>query len=309
MLIVVIFIMVALVIGMYAMTADIKEQIQRDKEEEMIHRGAEYARAIRKYYKKFGRYPATIDALEDTNHVRFLRKRYKDPLVKEGQWAVLRYGQVQLGGGATGSGFSGQTGLPNVPGVTSMFQNKPGGLGQNQPATGLGQTQNQTQTQPNANTDQPQTTDGNGNPTDQSDPNDTVGGGSSSGSGFGSSTTGTNNSLGAIGGGAIIGVASTSPKQSLRIVAEKNHYKDWKFVYDPFLDRGGLIKGPYDPKKAFGQYATGIQGAQPIGTPAGEQTGGSPGFNPSPTPGGNTGLGQPIQPQQPPDQNAPQNQQ
>ena len=32
-------------------------QMKRDREEEMIHRGTEYARAIKKYYKKFGRYP------------------------------------------------------------------------------------------------------------------------------------------------------------------------------------------------------------------------------------------------------------
>ena len=32
----------------------LKFDIQRDREEEMIHRGAQYARAIRAYYKKFG---------------------------------------------------------------------------------------------------------------------------------------------------------------------------------------------------------------------------------------------------------------
>jgi hypothetical protein len=289
MLIVVIFIMVALIIGMYAMTANIKEQIQRDQEEEMIHRGVQYARAVRRYYKKFGRFPATIEALEDSNHVRFLRKRYKDPLVPEGQWAIVRYGQVQFGTGGLGPGFSGQTGLPNVPGVTSMFQN--------QPAAG------QTQTPPQQPTDQQQPTDASGQPTNQPNPNDTVGG--SSGSSFGTSTTSTNNTLGAIGGGAIIGVASTSPKQSLRIVADKNHYKDWRFIYDPFFDRGAPITGPYDPKKALGQYATGMQASQGIGTPVGEtpgqQTQGSPGFNPAAGGGG-------IQPQpQPPDQNAPPN--
>ena len=31
------------------------QQLKRDREEEMIHRGTEYARAIKKYYKKFGR--------------------------------------------------------------------------------------------------------------------------------------------------------------------------------------------------------------------------------------------------------------
>ena len=55
-------------------------EIKRDREEEMIHRGVQYSRAIRAYYKKFGRYPTKIEDLENTNNLRFLRKRYKDPL-------------------------------------------------------------------------------------------------------------------------------------------------------------------------------------------------------------------------------------
>src|SRR5207302_8987515 len=68
------------VIGIMAATlvTSIKFDIKRDREEEMIHRGVQYSRAIRAYYKKFGRYPATIENLENTNQMRFLRKRYKD---------------------------------------------------------------------------------------------------------------------------------------------------------------------------------------------------------------------------------------
>src|SRR5215469_4758605 len=58
----------------------ITQQLQRDREEEMIHRGVQYSRAIRRYYKKFGRYPTRIEDLESTNNMRFLRKRYKDPI-------------------------------------------------------------------------------------------------------------------------------------------------------------------------------------------------------------------------------------
>ncbi len=58
------------------------QQMKRDREEEMIHRGTEYARAVKKYYKKFGRYPANLEQLDNTNQIRFLRKRYKDPLTK-----------------------------------------------------------------------------------------------------------------------------------------------------------------------------------------------------------------------------------
>src|ERR1700733_13058172 len=71
------------------------QQIKRDREEEMIHRGTEYARAIKKFYKKNGRYPTTLEELETTNQIRYLRKRYKDPLTKDGKWTLLHYGDIQ----------------------------------------------------------------------------------------------------------------------------------------------------------------------------------------------------------------------
>jgi type II secretory pathway pseudopilin PulG len=45
-------------------------QARRDREEEMIHRGVQYSRAVRRYYKKFGRYPTRIEDLENTNNQR-----------------------------------------------------------------------------------------------------------------------------------------------------------------------------------------------------------------------------------------------
>ena len=73
----------------------IVQQLKRDREEEMIHRGTEYARAIKKFYKKFGRYPTSLEQLDNTNQIRFLRQRYKDPLAKDGKWTLLHYGDIQ----------------------------------------------------------------------------------------------------------------------------------------------------------------------------------------------------------------------
>ncbi len=72
------------------------QQMKRDREEEMIHRGTEYARAIKKFYKKFGNYPTSLEQLDNTNQIRFLRKRYKDPLAKDGKWTLLHYGDIQM---------------------------------------------------------------------------------------------------------------------------------------------------------------------------------------------------------------------
>ena len=85
-----------IMIGMAVAAPKLAQAIKRDREVEMIHRGAQYARAVKKYYKKFGRYPATIEQLENTNNIRFLRKRYSDPMAKDGKWRPVKFGEVQL---------------------------------------------------------------------------------------------------------------------------------------------------------------------------------------------------------------------
>ena len=85
----------------------IAQQIKREKEEELIHRGNEYKSAIKKYFRKFGRYPVSLEQLENTNNMRFLRKRYKDPFTGKDDWRLLHVGEVQLSplpGGVAGPG-------------------------------------------------------------------------------------------------------------------------------------------------------------------------------------------------------------
>jgi len=116
------------------------QQMKRDREEEMIHRGTEYARAIKKFYKKFGNYPTSMEQLENTNNIRFLRKRYKDPLTKDGKWTLLHYTDVAgllvgaTGGPGTPAAALAAQGLqtPGSP-ANSAFggagASNPGGLG------------------------------------------------------------------------------------------------------------------------------------------------------------------------------------
>ncbi len=84
-----------LLIGMWAVLPNTSTELRRAKEEELIHRGVQYERAIRNYHRKFGTYPANIEQLEDTNHIRFLRKRYKDPITGK-EFRLLHAGEVQL---------------------------------------------------------------------------------------------------------------------------------------------------------------------------------------------------------------------
>ena len=75
----------------------IVQQIKREKEEELVHRGKDYATAIKRFvHKNGGRYPTSIEQLENTNHVRFLRKKYIDPMTGESDWKMVHVGEAQV---------------------------------------------------------------------------------------------------------------------------------------------------------------------------------------------------------------------
>ena len=121
-LLAVLFMMAVMIIVALAVVPSFVLQARRDRELEMIHRGTEYARAVKKYYKKFGQYPASLEQLQNTNQIRFLRKRYKDPLTKDGEWKLLHYGDIALLVGANAQGVPGQ----QVPGQQVPGQQVPG---------------------------------------------------------------------------------------------------------------------------------------------------------------------------------------
>lgn len=237
-LLLVIMIMVSiLVFGLMSTAPSIVAQIKRDREEELVHRGAQYARAIKRYYKKFGRYPVSIEQLENANNVRFLRKRYKDPITGK-DFRLLHFGEVKLtpknpgaatgpGVAAAGGGSSDNSGSQS-PGQGSSFGSSPQPSQPSQPSSGI----------------------------------------------FGSSGGQTGQTFG---GGPIIGVTSTSEKRSLKAFNDKDHYNEWEFIYDPTMDRGGLIKGPYVPSQM------GLGGVVPTGAGGlGQQPTGQSPFGQSP---------------------------
>ena len=63
--------------------------VRREREEELIFRGKQYARAIELFQRKYaGTYPPNVEALL---HGRFLRRRYRDP-VTDGEFQLLYAG-------------------------------------------------------------------------------------------------------------------------------------------------------------------------------------------------------------------------
>ncbi len=155
-LVAILFMLAIIVITMTIEAPRLVQQIKRDREEEMIHRGTEYARAVKKYYKKFGRYPANLDQLDNTNQIRFLRQHYKDPLTKDGKWKLLNYTDIQSVLLNNGSG---------APGVPAGSLGTQGGQNLGQPASSLNSSpfgSTASSGSPNTSQQQPQAVNPNG---------------------------------------------------------------------------------------------------------------------------------------------------
>lgn len=243
-----------MIIAAAAIVPTITFEIKRDREEEMIHRGVQYSRAIRAYYKKFGRYPTKLEDLESSNNMRFLRKRYKDPITGK-DFKLLHFGDVKLTftGGVVGAGINGATALNNAAALNNanVLGGQPAGLaaaaGLN-PASAYG---NQPPLAANPSTpaadnsspatDQPQNpSDATPQPAGQQPPSGTNSGDQLAGTTFG--------------GSAVVGVVSTSKKETIREFNHKRKYNEWQFIYDPGTDRGGLLMTPNQPPlQGFGQ--------------------------------------------------------
>jgi type II secretory pathway pseudopilin PulG len=71
------------------------QAIQREKEEELIFRGFQYAEAIRVFQIRFGRLPVRLDELIKTEP-RSIRQLWKDPMTADGKWGILFQGQPQV---------------------------------------------------------------------------------------------------------------------------------------------------------------------------------------------------------------------
>jgi hypothetical protein len=224
-------------------------ELKRDREEEMIHRGAQYARAIRAYVKKNGRYPMRLEDLDDTNKIRYLRRHYKDPITGK-DFRLLHQGEVpMLAGGLTTAAGLGANGVAGAQGVQQQAAAQIAqGLAAGQAAQNGGSlfgTAGQ-----NDNTDQQGAQNGQSPAPDNGSDVGNATGPAQPGQNQNTSSTGlfaNTNGAQAFGGGPIVGVASISKEKSIRIFNKKDHYKDWYFIYDPAMDRGGLITGPAQP--------------------------------------------------------------
>jgi len=194
--------MAALLVGLAVMSIMLtaampvwRTMVTREKEEELVFRGQQYARAVGLYQRKFANaFPPSIDVLIDQ---RFLRKKYRDPMAKDDTGAerafqVLYQGSMPqrpgAGGGAMGT--AGRTGIPpgsiGSGGLQARDSRLAGGAAQ-EPAT--------------------------------------AGQGGLGTSGLGGQPVGPR--------GGVIGVTSTSTAKSLRVYNGRSVYNEWQFIWSP----------------------------------------------------------------------------
>ena len=255
----------------------VARELRRERDEETVHRGNQYVRAIQLYYRRFGHYPGSVDQLVNTNNIRFLRQRYSDPATGKDEFRVIPVGQNKttvktffgqpIGGIAstgvgsvanmlsTGMGGAGATGTSGATGAAS--QSTPSsGLGLVTPSSGLGGSPGVASTQTATGATGATSTNSAGGTTDAS----------------------------VFSGGAqpFIGVGLNTKGDSIVEPNGQTTYETWEFLYDPRLDqlraRAAALNGAgvgSVPSSSLGQSggsfgatgSTGATGATGAGTP------------------------------------------
>ncbi len=263
-----VIVMVMLVLIALSVAAPvIAKDLRRQKELESQHRAEQYVRAIRLFYRKTHSYPPSVDALKNTNNVRFLRQEYVDPLTGKADWRLIHLGEQKT----TVKGFFGQ----ELGGIASSglgsAANLSSGVGTPLGSSGSSATSTIGATSPLA--------------SGFSGANVTS---STSGS---SGATGSTGSIGGFGsgggGGAIIGVGTAATGNSIATPNQQTTYESWEFWYDPRIEQlyqkgktnAGIGTG------ALGSQAPPAFGSSPAGaTGPTSPTTSSPGFNSPPPP-------------------------
>jgi hypothetical protein len=231
------FLMVAvavLTITMLGVAANYRRMIMRDREVEMIHRGVQYARAVRRFYLKNGQYPISIEQLENTNRIRFLRKRYKDPMTKDGAWQMAHITDIKLQ-------------APGLQGLTAIANGTAPATAASQASSSLLSSSSNTGTTNTGNTGTTNSSTGTGNSGSQTTDSNTATESSSDTSATGSANPASSDNVLGGGLGPMLGVISKSKAEGIHSFNDKSHYNEWYFIYDPTQEKGQQITGPWNP--------------------------------------------------------------
>jgi len=319
--------LILLVLGVAA--PKVAQELKREREVEAVHRGNQYVRAIQLYYRKVGTYPGSLEQLEKTNNVRFLRQRYLDPMTGKADWRVIKLGEAKT----TVKGFFGKPltgvapGLGSAAGLVSPGQSGAGAAGSSSgsafgsssgssfgSSTGgaygassgsssgssFGSSSGSSFGSPGSNSF------GSGSSGSGSSGSGTAGstGSSTTGSGTGGSGSGFPG-----GGGPFMGVGLPKEGSSIVVLNEQTTYQTWEFLYDPRIEQlkaqaslfgGAPSAGSAGSLGSAASLTSGTGGTSPggagtssgFGSSSGFGTGSGSGFGSSPSSGtGSTGAG------------------
>ena len=302
----VLFFVTLMLLASISIAPNILTEGRREKEKEMIWRGNQYARGVKMYYRKTGKFPTSMDDLikPKLGSLRFMRQAYKDPMnAKDGDWRLIYVGPTgQLIGSLKPqqtiqmSGLGGGVGtVPGTPAAQLGAQSAAGGQGQgfgqsfgqglgqavgqvfgnggaNNSAFGPnGQGQPNTTGQANAGAQPNGSTNSTGNSPAAADGTSTDASGSPTPASEAANEALLASDPPTVMGGNIIGVGSKVNHNSILVYDKAKNYKQFEFIWNPAKD--AIVIG-------------GAAGPQ-IGTPAGQPTQSSP-FGASPgSPGSN----------------------
>ena len=296
-LLLVMFFMALLVLTTITVAPNVLTDGRREKEKEMVWRGNQYVRGIKRYYAKTHRFPTEIDDLvKPKTGIRFMRQAYKDPMNDvDGSWRLIYVGpNGQLigslknrGPGAPGmaaSAFGASSAASSFGGSSfgggtsgrSTFGGSSFGSGNTSGSTmgssGFGNSTPNPAAQPDANAENPAGTNPMSTPQSIAPAETPV-----------------------IIGGNIIGVGSKVNKKSFLVYDKAKNYREFEFIWDPSKDMAGGVGGS-------------MQTGPGLGTPVGAPNATSPfssgfGQNPSQNPSSNPPEGGPPLQAPPPNQN------
>lgn len=263
-LIVMMIMATVLLISLAAALPSVYQEAQREKEQELIFRGNQYARAVYLFHNQMGRYPVSVKELLSTNGQRFLRQAYRDPMTPSGKWRFIH---------ATAAGIpidsrtqtltpqnpinaTGSPGSSSTPATTGGFgASSSSGFGTSTPPGGPGTSAPATGGQPNA---QKPSSDCQNSQVPNNSP----------------TTEEANPILGTF----IVGVASCSEHASIMVYNKKSQYGDWEFLGTTYIVTGipGTVAppaiqnpgSPTTPGQGFGSPTSNPSspGTSPAGT-------------------------------------------
>jgi len=220
-LLMLVFVAALMLVAASTIGLKVATQGQRQREMELEWRGKQYARGVKLFSRKNGRFPKSIEELVKPGvGVRFMRKAYKDPMnTGDGTWRLIYVGPAGqlIGSSKAGSrvgllpGVAGAGVRPAMAGATPAGA-MPGSSDSSfsEPTKGERPLKSGVAPAAKAASDDP----------------------------FGAQSISTGlGSDGRIIGGNIIGVGSKVDKNSLRVYEGASTYREWEFLYDPSKDR------------------------------------------------------------------------